>query len=187
MSINSNQKTLSDSRSALFSLAALGLAHTCTTMSSCTTRPKGLRSCRPLVTNRMLFQTDHFCVFQLAKLYLSRSAICRGAVLKGFLQDSRPDQDNSPVKVTSTISRSSIGMEIFRPFDENKHLEEDKFWCDKELRYNAKNLMDWFLHKVMYLDPCSKLPLFHTKNRFTNLGVERSRLRGGTGSFLSCA
>ncbi|KAI6553734.1 hypothetical protein MCOR04_010687, partial [Pyricularia oryzae] len=37
-----------------------------------------------------------------------RSAIYRGAVLKGFFQDLRPDQDNSPVKVTSTISRSSI-------------------------------------------------------------------------------
>ncbi|KAH9436291.1 hypothetical protein MCOR02_005195 [Pyricularia oryzae] len=84
-----------------------------------------------------------------------RSAICRGAVLNGFLQDSRPDQHNSPVKVTSTISRSSIGMEIFRPFDETKHLEEDKFWCDKELCYNAKNQMDWFLHKGSSVPNCA--------------------------------
>ncbi|KAI6613465.1 hypothetical protein MCOR14_011598 [Pyricularia oryzae] len=93
--------------------------------------------------------------YKAKRVEIFRSAICRGAVLKGFLQDSRPDQDNSPVKVTSTISRSSIGMEIFRPFDEDKHLEEDKFWCDKELRYNAKNLMDWFLHKGSSVPDCA--------------------------------
>ncbi|TLS21543.1 uncharacterized protein PpBr36_10253 [Pyricularia pennisetigena] len=101
-----------------------------------------------------------------------RTAICRGAVLKGFLQNSRPDQNNLPVKVTSTISRSSIGTEVSLEFDETKHLEEDKWWCDKELCYNARKQMNWFLYKVVYLPIAPGRHFSALTTPFHNLGVK---------------
>lgn len=62
-----------------------------------------------------------------------RTAICRGAVNKGFvdgLNSAGEDYPkallmNMPIKVSSTISKASYGVEFMDHFKEGKHLEED--------------------------------------------------------------
>lgn len=80
-----------------------------------------------------------------------RSAICRGAVYKGFLDGMEipePIARELPVQVTSTIARASYGMKYRIRFDESKHSEEDKVWSTDELEWKAKNQMKWFVRKV---------------------------------------
>lgn len=50
--------------------------------------------------------------------------------------------------ISSTVSRASFGMTFSAVFDAAEHLEEDKVWCDKELVWNAKNQMSWYLKRV---------------------------------------
>ncbi|KAM7207415.1 hypothetical protein V8F20_002295 [Naviculisporaceae sp. PSN 640] len=72
-----------------------------------------------------------------------RTAICRGAVIKGFLEGSNP----APISVTSTISRTNIGIRAGSPFDSTKHNEADKYWCPILGEYRARNQMTWYLRK----------------------------------------
>ncbi|KAF2814241.1 actin-like ATPase domain-containing protein [Mytilinidion resinicola] len=83
-----------------------------------------------------------------------RTAICRGAVIKGFIDGcSAVDTSGldsmtiSPIQVTSTVSRFSLGMKIGIPFDENKHLQKDKEWSIVEEKWMEYNQMQWFLKK----------------------------------------
>lgn len=81
----------------------------------------------------------------------SRSAICRGAVWKGFLDGIEAPQSlarSMPVAVTSTIARASYGITFRADFDDNTHLREDKTWDEYELRWKANNQITWFLKKV---------------------------------------
>lgn len=50
--------------------------------------------------------------------------------------------------VTSTVSRTGIGLLMDVPFVHCVHLEEDKKWCPLELNYKASNQVKWFLAKV---------------------------------------
>ena len=85
-----------------------------------------------------------------------RTAICRGAVFKGFLDGvadeggSKFDVDKSPISVTSTIARQSFGTAKWVPFIEGVHLDADKEWDDDEGEWKANNQMDWFLKKVCF-------------------------------------
>lgn len=54
----------------------------------------------------------------------------------------------SPVSIISTIARASLGVEFRVPFEEGKHLEMDKVWCEDEGRYCAYHQMSWYLRKV---------------------------------------
>ncbi|KAI0532864.1 hypothetical protein GGR58DRAFT_148013 [Xylaria digitata] len=80
-----------------------------------------------------------------------RTAICRGAVIKGFVaiaRDSQSDKlnvDTLPIKVTSTISRSSYGNSYKCNFMPEIHEESDKVWDEREYAYMAKNQMEWYL------------------------------------------
>ncbi|KAG5806493.1 hypothetical protein H9Q74_007373 [Fusarium xylarioides] len=82
-----------------------------------------------------------------------RTAICRGAVYKGFHDgaasginaDGSHDNIRLPIRVTSTISRASYGHECSTPFIEGQHLAKDKKWCELEKRYKAHNQMQWYL------------------------------------------
>ncbi|KAI1204683.1 uncharacterized protein F4807DRAFT_454509 [Annulohypoxylon truncatum] len=82
-----------------------------------------------------------------------RTAICRGAVLKGFLDGAAQDQsDNSivkalPIKVTSTVSRASYGTSFATPFIPGTHLEADKVWNHLECKYMARGQMSWYLRR----------------------------------------
>ncbi|KAF4627514.1 hypothetical protein G7Y89_g10639 [Cudoniella acicularis] len=81
-----------------------------------------------------------------------RTAICRGAVFKGFL-DGGPELEqnglaiDSPILVTSTISRINLGLVHHTPFKEGQHLEEDKKWFEDEGEYKAENQMQWYLKR----------------------------------------
>ncbi|KAF2967326.1 hypothetical protein GQX73_g6252 [Xylaria multiplex] len=82
-----------------------------------------------------------------------RTAICRGAVIKGFVaiasevQSERLNTDSLPIKVTSTISRSSYGTSYKCRFVPGTHEERDKVWSDVEYEYMAENQMDWYLKR----------------------------------------
>ncbi|KAF4982165.1 hypothetical protein FZEAL_2142 [Fusarium zealandicum] len=84
-----------------------------------------------------------------------RTAICRGAVFKGFLDgkatgfDVNGSEQNimAPIQVTSTISRASYGVMFQVEFDESKHLLEDKIWDADEGNWKATNQMRWYVTK----------------------------------------
>lgn len=87
----------------------------------------------------------------------SRTAICRGAVYKGFIDgldavgEERPSlgyKIDMPITVISTISRASYGIKFSEEFEEGKHLEEDKKWDPEEGKLMAKSQMKWYLKKV---------------------------------------
>ncbi|KAI6398031.1 hypothetical protein MCOR07_008314 [Pyricularia oryzae] len=92
-----------------------------------------------------------------------RTAICRGAVLKGFLEDMHHPQSSAPVMVTSTVSRTGIGLLMDVPFVHCVHLEEDKKWCPLELNYKASNQVKWFLAKGQDVPECKPVrsPFYH--------------------------
>ncbi|KAB8272950.1 hypothetical protein BDV30DRAFT_116736 [Aspergillus minisclerotigenes] len=89
---------------------------------------------------------------------MPRTAICRGAIYKGFLTESSIDSANrdgpsvgldikSPISVGSTISRLSMGVSYMTAFDDDVHLEEDKTWDTDELVYKADKQMAWFIRR----------------------------------------
>ncbi|KAL4785486.1 hypothetical protein BJX76DRAFT_356042 [Aspergillus varians] len=90
-----------------------------------------------------------------------RTAICRGAIYKGFLHLAAENAthpcsyDYQSITVVSTISRISIGKEIWRDFDSSKHLEEDRKWDYNHGKWRADHQMQWFIRKV--LDPSPPL------------------------------
>ncbi|KAL3439592.1 hypothetical protein BDV09DRAFT_201719 [Aspergillus tetrazonus] len=85
--------------------------------------------------------------------FRERTAICRGAIYKGFLHlsESNPNNqggyDYKSIKVVSTISRISIGKMYWTDFDESKHLEEDRKWDSDQEKWRADHQMHWFIHK----------------------------------------
>ncbi|KAL2815593.1 hypothetical protein BDW59DRAFT_166740 [Aspergillus cavernicola] len=57
-----------------------------------------------------------------------RTAICRGAIFKGFLDGpSASTTDLQRVSVISTIARQSLGIEFQTPFKRGVHLAKDKY------------------------------------------------------------
>lgn len=82
-----------------------------------------------------------------------RTAICRGAVYKGFQDDANAasysdgglEKMRLPIHVASTISRASYGHSFSDPFIKGLHLEKDKYWDDLEKRWEAKNQVRWYL------------------------------------------
>ncbi|KAL4949243.1 hypothetical protein BDW69DRAFT_77289 [Aspergillus filifer] len=83
-----------------------------------------------------------------------RTAICQGAVYKGFLTGGGDGATQhagygveAPITVTSTISRTSIGIVYHAPFDSSKHLEADKAWYPNEGEWRANNQVNWYLRR----------------------------------------
>ncbi|KAJ5747486.1 uncharacterized protein N7511_009182 [Penicillium nucicola] len=103
-----------------------------------------------------------------------RTAICRGAVYKGFAEDQLmgtegDDDDESsmrmktpyipaPIQVTSTIARYSLGTVYYTLFDPLKHSRSDPDyeWSADEGDYVINNQMTWYIRKgenMSKLDP----------------------------------
>ncbi|KAI1733567.1 actin-like ATPase domain-containing protein [Xylaria scruposa] len=77
-----------------------------------------------------------------------RTAICRGAILKGFLDvPSVTGGVPSHVSVVSTISRRNLGVSASVIFTDGVHRKRDRFWDDNEGVWRAKNQMEWYLRK----------------------------------------
>ena len=102
-----------------------------------------------------------------------RTAICRGAVFKGFLQlmedgTSNPEQaSTAPITVTSTISRASFGTVYNVRLDKEKHHREDKVWDELQGIWKARNQMQWFLKRVSSVtSPTTRLTSRAGRKRF---------------------
>ncbi|KAH8203365.1 hypothetical protein TruAng_002460 [Truncatella angustata] len=80
-----------------------------------------------------------------------RTAICRGAVIKGFLEAQNDQQDGGfrvpPIAVESRVSRASYGISCSAEFDSSRHLEQDKRWDRLMECYMASNQMTWYLRR----------------------------------------
>ncbi|KAI1451648.1 actin-like ATPase domain-containing protein [Annulohypoxylon moriforme] len=83
-----------------------------------------------------------------------RTAISRGAVFKGFLNNranmnetQKSKLPHSPIAVTSTISRAHFGVDYWEEFIPGYHLEEDRVWDSTEDVWKANNQMHWYLKK----------------------------------------
>ncbi|CAG9936358.1 unnamed protein product [Clonostachys rosea f. rosea IK726] len=86
-----------------------------------------------------------------------RTAICRGAIFKGFLDAPSGKLSNAmtsagkplqmPVRVVSTIARQSLGVEFTPLFEEGVHPAEDKYWDKDEGVWRAGKQMLWYLKK----------------------------------------
>ncbi|KAF4897706.1 Heat shock 70 kDa protein 12B [Colletotrichum fructicola] len=73
-----------------------------------------------------------------------RTAICRGAIYKGFLE--KPSGTIvPPIEVTSTVSRYSYGIKYVTEYNEAQHLREDKMWDGSQWR--ARNQIKWYLKR----------------------------------------
>ncbi|CAG9989530.1 unnamed protein product [Clonostachys byssicola] len=110
-----------------------------------------------------------------------RSAICRGAVYKGFMDrlNGNPTglSARAHMSVVSTISRLSVGVEIYQPFRKGFHREEDKYWEPLEGKYIARHQMRWYLKKgdvVMAAEPIKHLfyQLFGNESNKTEITIE---------------
>jgi hypothetical protein len=80
-----------------------------------------------------------------------RTAICRGAVYKGFLDGldkfHRGDGIEAPISITSAISRASYGIGYYEMFDSSKHSAIQKTWSENEKNWIADGKMRWYLKK----------------------------------------
>lgn len=56
----------------------------------------------------------------------------------------------TPIIISSTISRASFGNSCTVRFDPTKHFEEDKVWSAKEQEWQADNQMSWYLKRVRF-------------------------------------
>ncbi|KAI8713422.1 hypothetical protein NCS52_01286900 [Fusarium sp. LHS14.1] len=85
-----------------------------------------------------------------------RTAICRGAVYKGF---GTMSSKRAPIQVTSTVSRASYGLRHAEPFNPKVHLQQDKVWCETEHEWRAENQITWYLKKGENVS--TKAPVSH--------------------------
>ncbi|KAL3465551.1 hypothetical protein BJX64DRAFT_297227 [Aspergillus heterothallicus] len=77
-----------------------------------------------------------------------QTAICRGAIFKGFLDGpSAAAIGSPPVSVVSTIARQSLGIHYQTEFVPGEHLEKDRWWCDMQGTWFAINQVLWYLKK----------------------------------------
>ncbi|KAH7273994.1 hypothetical protein B0J15DRAFT_567509 [Fusarium solani] len=95
------------------------------------------------------------------------TAICRGAVVHELSKQNF--SADSSVKVEARIARMSYGISHNSPFDDLKHLQTDKYWCDKERKYKARNQMTWFLKEGD--DITSRRPVRHSFYRLFSESV----------------
>ncbi|KAI1757988.1 hypothetical protein F4782DRAFT_475954 [Xylaria castorea] len=78
----------------------------------------------------------------------SRTAICRGAVMKGFLEDDdNKHGPKPPIRIASTVSRASYGIAVGKRFDALNHIEEDKEWDEHRGVWLANNQMSWYIKR----------------------------------------
>ena len=106
-----------------------------------------------------------------------RTAICRGAIFKGFLEsvdsgvkDKKGPRKVEQVKIVSTIARVSLGVDFHEEFEEHRHKKRDRFWDDSEGKYFARDQMSWYLRKVCLI------PIFVTLTWSLPIRTSTSRI-----------
>ncbi|OQD94825.1 hypothetical protein PENSOL_c023G03038 [Penicillium solitum] len=84
-----------------------------------------------------------------------RTAICRGAVFKGFIDGPR-GAAHSTLSIGSTIARQILGVTMSVEFEEGVHKQKDKYRDRVTGVWMARNQMQWYLYKgqdVSKVDP----------------------------------
>ncbi|KAL2820154.1 hypothetical protein BDW59DRAFT_181521 [Aspergillus cavernicola] len=76
-----------------------------------------------------------------------RTAICRGAILKGLMDAPVTAFVPNAPSVLSTVSRTCLGVKMSQTFQQGVHRKKDRYFCEMEGRYRARNQMDWFIKK----------------------------------------
>ncbi|CAI6065131.1 unnamed protein product [Clonostachys chloroleuca] len=114
-----------------------------------------------------------------------RSAICRGAVYKGFMDrlNGNPNglSARAHMSVVSTIARLSLGVDYSERFIEGVHRNEDKYWGRLEGKWMARRQMLWYLKKgdvVMTAEP--------VKHNFYHIFEKDSHKKGMAMDLLQC-
>ncbi|KOC12074.1 hypothetical protein AFLA70_48g004071 [Aspergillus flavus AF70] len=101
---------------------------------------------RPYASSIFPFLSEKYA--DLIDMSIRRTAICRGAIVKGFLDGPSAAMTGTPVlSVVSTIARQSLGVAYSPLFDESRHLEKDRDWDGDEGVWRASNQMMWYLRK----------------------------------------
>ncbi|KAI1425006.1 actin-like ATPase domain-containing protein [Xylaria sp. FL1777] len=107
-----------------------------------------------------------------------RTSICRGAILKGFLDvPSAAGGVTSHVSVVSTIARRNLGASSNSPFVDGVHDRNDKFWDGDEGIWRARSQMHWYLRKGQSVS--TEEPIRHEFYRSFNTEKEFNE-NGGT-------
>ncbi|KAK4206490.1 hypothetical protein QBC37DRAFT_381046 [Rhypophila decipiens] len=76
------------------------------------------------------------------------TAICRGAVYKGFLDSgSIPISGPQPVEIVSKVSRMHLGFKCSERFDEDIHAGAPKVWDSDEQCWFAAEQMKWLVRR----------------------------------------
>ncbi|KAM7185890.1 hsp70 family chaperone [Rhypophila sp. PSN 637] len=68
----------------------------------------------------------------------------------------------APIRVTSTISRISVGKLVMRDWDETRHDQQDLRWHKYKGRWRAVNQIKWYLRKVSLSNILLLVSLFRT-------------------------
>lgn len=85
----------------------------------------------------------------LSKIFLKRrSAICRGAILKGLIAAPIDDYIPNAPRILSTISRTSLGIPMMLDFQEGVHRKQNKIFDEVEGCYKVRDVMHWYIKKV---------------------------------------
>ncbi|KAI0440360.1 actin-like ATPase domain-containing protein [Xylaria telfairii] len=105
-----------------------------------------------------------------------RTAIYRGAILKGFLDVPTVMEGVSRhISVASTIARRNLGVASEELFKEGVHDQKDKYWDAREGVWRARNQMRWYLKMAQSVSAAE--PIRH--NFYRSFMTEEDFEKGG--------
>jgi hypothetical protein len=81
-----------------------------------------------------------------------RTAICRGAILKGLMDAPITTHVPNAPEILSRISRTCIGTTCNAKFIEGVHRKKERYICEHEGFYKVRGMMDWYITKVCALE-----------------------------------
>ncbi|KAF7594207.1 hypothetical protein BBP40_009911 [Aspergillus hancockii] len=115
--------------------------------------------------------------------FKQRTAICRGAIFKGFLDwQSTATTSTPPVSVISIITRQSLGIRYETHFEKVIPHSEDMVWDEYEGTWKAVNQMQWYLRKADNVFKAKSVRhnfhrLYATKNEFEESTTRNMTIR----------
>ncbi|KAJ5400814.1 hypothetical protein N7465_011303 [Penicillium sp. CMV-2018d] len=102
--------------------------------------------CSPYLSNQLSAKYEQHGIEIIQSMGMApRTAICRGAIVKGFLAGH--GGAGSHLTVVSTIARQSLGIVYCVEYDSAIHRTEDRYYDEVEGRWRAGNQMEWYMKK----------------------------------------
>jgi hypothetical protein len=77
-----------------------------------------------------------------------RTAICRGAILKGLMDAPITTHVPNAPEILSRISRMCIGITCIEEFKKGVHHKKERYMCKHEGYHKVRGMMDWYITKV---------------------------------------